>query len=90
MDGVPVTMTTFKTGDLVFLNSGGPVVTVRFQSGNQVEVDWFNDDDPMHGVYFAAQLVPAEEITATLEAADATTSPGTHITLVRDNDKGSE
>ena len=51
-----------KTGDLVRLKSGGPVMTVSFIASQTVGCDWFDEENRHQTANFRPeQLVPAED-----------------------------
>jgi uncharacterized protein YodC (DUF2158 family) len=47
-----------KTGDLVMLNSGGPIMTVNGFISNQVMCVWFDKENGLYH-YKSAQFYPA-------------------------------
>ena len=52
---------TFAEGSVVYLKSGGPIMTVRSlttvsKNVVKVDVDWFTDGEPMSRDYFSYQL----------------------------------
>jgi uncharacterized protein YodC (DUF2158 family) len=54
------TQRQFKPGDLVELNSGGPVMTVNErQSGDEYYCQWFAGKKLDHGTFPLASLKPA-------------------------------
>ncbi|MGH8381721.1 DUF2158 domain-containing protein [Pseudomonas sp.] len=57
-------MSNFEKGDLVVLNSGGPVMTVRYVDNDtsegysvQVTCDWFDKADQHHTATFNAEMI---------------------------------
>jgi len=50
-------MSTFKSGDVVWLKNGGPSMTVYSSDGKTVNCDWFDEQNkPNRGVYTTDQL----------------------------------
>ena len=58
---------TFKSGDVVQLKSGGPVMTVWSQNGQNVACTWFknNNDGPHHEAF------PPDMLELVPESAEA-------------------
>jgi uncharacterized protein YodC (DUF2158 family) len=54
----------FKAGDLVRLNSGGPLMTVLRSAGGYLECGWFDED---HRNYSEAAFTP-ESLTSVTRA----------------------
>ncbi|MBF4209782.1 DUF2158 domain-containing protein [Pseudomonas donghuensis] len=57
-------MSNFEKGDLVVLNSGGPVMTVRYVDNDisegysvQVTCDWFDKAEQHHTATFNAEMI---------------------------------
>ena len=54
-------MAQFKTGDIVKLKSGGPVMTVESYGGEIAGCSWFDGKSHRTETFRADSLVPAEE-----------------------------
>ena len=50
-------MTTFSTGDIVRLKSGGPKMTVLESGGEQVQCKWFDRNGKMHTDSFPTAML---------------------------------
>lgn len=46
----------FKAGDVVRLNSGGPIMTIQEVEGDQVFCVWFDKTKQMHGRFPAVTI----------------------------------
>jgi uncharacterized protein YodC (DUF2158 family) len=53
----------FKIGDTVRLKSGGPLMTVKETSGDQVRCQWFDEKHSVQTHLFLAAMLEADDGT---------------------------
>jgi uncharacterized protein YodC (DUF2158 family) len=58
------TMENLKTGDVVQLKSGGPIMTIRKIDGEWVTCDWFDDDGKANQKQFTHPQLKAAEASS--------------------------
>lgn len=51
-------MIKFELGDLVILRSGGPVMTISYETTDEyIQCDWFNDRELKHDAFHPNELI---------------------------------